>query len=87
MNYRWYAKPTALQGKSDAFIFDGDDSGTIDGKKCVLRIKNREEIVNNTDNEARLDIFVEYPDKISREVKVTADGRSNYTIVQEINQF
>lgn len=90
LHCRWYAQLVPLNGKSDAFEFaEGYDSGIIgegDGS-CTIRIKNTREIVSDYNNEARLVIFVEYPDKTTREVKVTGDGESNYMIVQQINNI
>ena len=106
-NCRWYAQLVPLYGKGDAFYFADEDGaeiktnggnpeGIINGAPCTLRIKNRLESVNDRNNEAKLVIFVEYPDKNSREVKVVkavvvddeskVEGKrtiDNYTIVQE----
>lgn len=85
---RWFAQLVALNGKSDAFEFaDGYDSGIIGEGPCIIRIRNTREIVTDYDNEARLVVFVEYPDKTTREIKVTPDGESNYMIVQIINNI
>lgn len=101
-NCRWYAQLVTLDGKGDAFYFadengnaitenNGNPYGIIDGSKCTIRIKNKTETVSDRNNEARLVIMVEYPDKSNREVKVAVikddEGEivswGNYTIIQE----
>lgn len=76
----------------------GYPEGIIDrdgnGSKCTIRIKNRSVKVTNYPNEAKLMVFIEYPDKSIREVKIVegkmvyGDGDTvgkwvdNYTIYQ-----
>lgn len=85
---RWFAQLVPLNGKSDAFEFaDGFDSGIIGDGPCIIRIRNTREIVSDYNNEARLVVFVEYPDKTTREIKVTPDGNGNYLIVQMVNNI
>ena len=105
-NCIWHAELVFLEGRPDAFYFvdengeeiktnNGCPTGIINGTAATIRIKNRHEQVETNPNEMRLVIFVEYPDNISREVKVvnpveipddTAEGGkktiNNYTIVQ-----
>lgn len=106
-NCQWHAELVHLDGRPDAFYFVDENGveitenggwpyGTVNGNPATIRIKNRKEQVTTNPNEMRLVIFVEYPDKIMREVKVveavTIDDESteggkkkidNYTIVQD----
>lgn len=65
-------------------------TGIIDGKNPqTIRIMNLSEKVFEENNEARLVITIEYPDKTRKEVYVVdpSTGGNNYTIVQEITEF
>lgn len=65
-------------------------TGIIDGTSFqTIRIMNIAEKVYEENNEARLVITIEYPDKTRKEVFVVAPGSAgnNYTIVQEITEF
>ena len=72
LNAKWYATLVPLHGPTDAFSFMPNyDSGTIDGStEATIRIKNTYEKVSGQNNEARLVIMVEYPDKTRKEAIV-----------------
>ena len=89
---------TTNGGNPEGVIGKAGDHCTLDGNGntlCTIRIKNSSATVNNRPNEAKLMVFVEYPDKTHREVKVVEavfvkeDGAEagkwvdNYTIYQE----
>lgn len=90
---KWMAQLVSLQGETDAFYFDGPDNGIIDGNPITLHIKNTREIVAEKNNEARLVIMVEYPDKTQKEAIVVdpqyinATNGKNYTIVQQLTEI
>ena len=81
-------------GNPEGIIGKSGDNCIIDSNgntQCTIRIKNRSEQVNDRNNEMKLVIFIEYPDKNLREVKVAVvkdnEGNiidwGNYTIVQK----
>ena len=93
-NCRWYAALVNNTGKGDAFYFVDDEGneitanngqpyGVIDGKEATIRLKVRRQEVSDRNNECRLVIMVEYPDKSVREVKVIEESNDNVTIIQE----
>ena len=88
---------TTNGGNPEGIIGKAGDNCTLDENgytECTIRIKNSSVKVNNRPNEAKLMVFVEYPDKTQREVKVVegklVDGEDNavgkwvdnYTIYQ-----
>lgn len=94
LNAKWIATLVPLQGDHNAFSFDeGYDSGTIDGEPATIRIRNNSETVSDENNEARLVIMVEYPDKTQKEavvvkpVVINDKTVKNYTIVQELTEI
>ena len=94
LNAKWYATLVPLHGPTDAFYFDdGYDSGTIDDRnEARIRIKNRYEKVSGQNNEARLVIMVEYPDKTRKEAIVVdpeytvQDSEGNETTQKDTNR-
>lgn len=96
MNATWRASLVHYQGATDAFQFldeegneHSDWTGIIDGNVCTIRIKNKYEQVSEVNNEARLEIMVEYPDQTTRQVQVVDDknGIVNAIIVQQLTEI
>lgn len=86
---KWFATLVSTSGELDAFSFEGKDNGVIDGEPATIRIKNTRESVSTVNNEARLVIMVEYPDKTQKEVIVVAPSSKgkNYVIVQRLTNI
>ena len=67
-------------GNPGGIIGEESDNCIVDNEgntKCTIRIKNNSVKVYNHPNEAKLMVFVEYPDKTNREVKVV-EGKMVY---------
>ena len=83
---KWSATLISLnQDHHDSFEFVGPSSDVIDGETAqTIRIKNLSEKVYDENNEARLVITVEYPDKTQKEIYITGYTEfNNYIIIQE----